>query len=91
MHISKIRIDEYPGDGVQAISVLKPQCANMNFSYQRINDRMFQQVMHKWGELKINYINIFQNDKAFSISVGNTYSEYQLIYTFLDSLQQGGK
>ena len=29
---SKISIDEYPGDGVQAISSLQPQSANMTFS-----------------------------------------------------------
>ena len=39
----------------------------------------------------MNYIKIFQNAQALSASVGNTYSEDQLIHTFLDSFHQGGK
>ena len=51
---------------------------------------MFQQVVHKGGESEINYIKIFQNDQALKASVGNSYTEYQLMHTFLDNFQQGG-
>ena len=57
-------IYEYPGDGLQAITRLKYQCANVNF-YENIRYNItFQQVVHKGGESEINYINIFQNAKA---------------------------
>ena len=39
----------------------------------------------------MNYIKISQNAHALSIYVGNYYSEYQLIHTFLDNFHQGGK
>ena len=39
----------------------------------------------------MNYIKIFQNAHALSISVGNSYPEDQLMHTFLDNFHQGGK
>ena len=39
----------------------------------------------------MNYIKIFQNAHTLSISVENSYSEYQLMHTFLDNFHQGGK
>ena len=39
----------------------------------------------------MNYIKRFQNAQALSVSVGNIYSKYQLMHTFLDNFQQGGK
>ena len=54
-------------------------------------DRTFQQVTHKGGEYAINYINRFQNAHALSVQVGSSYSEDQLMNTFLDSFHQGGK
>ena len=45
----------------------------------------------KGGESEINYIKIFQNAQGLSVSVGNTYSEYHLMHTFLDNFHQGGK
>ena len=39
----------------------------------------------------MNYIKRFQNLHALSISVGNSYSEDQLMHTFLDNFHQGGK
>ena len=54
-------------------------------------DTTFQQVTHKRGESAINYIKRFQNAHALSVSVGNIYSEYQLMHTFLDNFHQGGK
>ena len=53
-------------------------------------DRNFQQFTHKGGEYTINYIKIFQNAHALSVSVGNSYYEDQLMHTFLDNFHQGG-
>ena len=39
----------------------------------------------------MNYIKIFQNAHASSISVGNSYSEDQLMHAFMDNFHQGGK
>ena len=83
--------DEYPVDGVQAISRLKSQCANMTFSGQSRYNRLFQKLIHKGGESEINYIKIFRNSKASEISVVNSYSEYQLIRTFLEIFQPVGR
>ena len=54
-------------------------------------DRTFQQVTHKGGKSSINYIKIFQNAQALSVSVGNNYSEDQIMHTFLDNFQKSGK
>ena len=76
-------IYEYPVWGVQAIKRLKPQGVNMSF-YDKIRyNILFQQVKQKLGESATNYIKVFQNAKALEISVGNSYSEDQLIHTFL--------
>ena len=37
------------------------------------------------------YIKRFQNAQALSVSVGNSYSEDQIMHTFLDNFQQSGK
>ena len=59
-------------------------------SYDKIRyNRLIQQVIHTRGESAINYIKIFQNDKALAISAGNTYSYVQLIHKFLEVLQKG--
>ena len=39
----------------------------------------------------MNYIKIFQNAHALSISVGNSYSEDQLMHTYMDNFHQSGK
>ena len=39
----------------------------------------------------MNYIKRFQNAQDLSVSLGNTYSEYQPTHTFLDNFHQGGK
>ena len=39
----------------------------------------------------MNYIKLFQNVEALSVSVGNFYSEDQIMHTFLDNFHQGGK
>ena len=39
----------------------------------------------------MNYIKRFQTAQALSVSVGNSYSEYQLMHIFLDNFYQCGK
>ena len=39
----------------------------------------------------MNYVKRFQNAHALSIFVGNAYSEYQPMHTFLDNFNQGRK
>ena len=39
----------------------------------------------------MNYIKIFQIAQALSVSVLNTYSEDQMMHTFMDNFHQGGK
>ena len=63
----------------------------MTFADKSKYDRIFQQVTHKGGESAINYIKRFQNEQALSVSVGNSYSEDQIMHTFLDNFQQSGK
>ena len=63
----------------------------MTFADKSRYDRTFQQVTHKGGESAINYIKRFQNAHSLSVSVGNSYSEEQLVHTFLDNFHQGGK
>ena len=63
----------------------------MTFADKIRYDRTFQQVTHKGEKSAMNYIKIFQNAHALSISLGNSYSEYQLMHTFLDNFHQGGK
>ena len=84
-------IYEYPGDGVKAISLLKSQCANTTFYDQSIYNRLFPQVAHKGGESEINYIKRVHNAKALEISVGNSYSEDQMMFTLLENSQKRGK
>ena len=69
----------------------KSHCANMIFADKSSYDRTFQQVTHKGGESAINYIKRFQIEQAFSVSVGNSYSEDQMMHTFLDNFHQSGK
>ena len=39
----------------------------------------------------MNYIKIFQNSQALSVSVGNNYSVDQLLHIFMDNFHQDGK
>ena len=52
---------------------------------------MFQKIIYKEGDSEINYIKIFNNSKALGISVVYSYSEDQLMHTFLENFQKGGK
>ena len=63
----------------------------MTFADKSGYDRTFQQVTHKGGDSAINYIKIFRNAQALSVSVGNSYSEDQIMHTFLDNFHQSGK
>ena len=63
----------------------------MTFADKSRYARTFKQVTHKGGESAINYIKIFQNAHALSVLVGNSYSEDQLMHTFMDNFEQGGK
>ena len=60
----------------------------LTFADKSRYDRTFQQVTHKGGESAINYIKIFKNAQVFSVSVGNSYSEDQIMDTFLDNFHQ---
>ena len=84
-------IAEFPKYGIKCIEKLQSHCANMKFAYKSRYDRTFQQVTHKGGESVINYIKRFQYSHALSVSVGNSYSEDQLMHTFLDNFHQGEK
>ena len=88
---SRILIAEFPDDGIKCMEKLQSHCANMTFADKSRYDRTFQQVTHKRGESNINYIKRFQNAQALSVSVGNSYSEDQIMHTFLDNFQQSGK
>ena len=63
----------------------------MTFADKSGYNRTFQQVTHKGGKSAINYIKRFQNAQALSVSVGNSYSEDQIMHTFLEFFQQSGK
>ena len=84
-------IAEFPKDGIKCLENLQSYCANMTFADKSRYDRTFQQVTHKGGESAINYIKIFQNAHALSVSLGNSYSEDQIMHTFLDNIHQSGK
>ena len=70
---------------------LQSHCEKMTFAEKSSYDRTFQQVKHKGVESTINYIKRFHSAHALSISVENSYSEDQLMHTFLDNFYQGGK
>ena len=70
---SRILIDELPGYGIKCIEKLQSHCAKMTFSDKSRYAKTLQQVTHKGGESEINYIKIFQNAQALSVSVGNNY------------------
>ena len=84
-------IAEFPKYGNKYLEKLQSHCANMTFADKIRYDRTFQQVTHKGGESEINYIKIFQNAQALSVSVGKSYSEDQIMHTFLDNFHQSGK
>ena len=63
----------------------------MTFADKSRYESTIQQVTHKGGESAINYIKRFQNAHALSVLVENSYSEVQLMHTFLDNFEEGGK
>ena len=84
VHIRRL-IAEFPADRIKCIEILQLYCANMTFSDKSRYDRIFQQVTYKEGESEMNYIKIFQNAEALSVSVVNFYSEDQIMHTFMDN------
>ena len=88
---SRRLIAEFPDDGINCMDELQSHCANMTFADKSRYDRTFQQVTHKGGESAINYIKRFQNAQVLSVSVVNSYSEDQIMDTFLDNFQQSVK
>ena len=82
---------EYPTDGIKCLEKLQSHCAKMTVAGKSRYDRTFQQVTHKGEESAINYIKRFQNAQALLVSVGKSYSEDQIIHTFLDNFHQSGK
>ena len=88
---SRILIAEFPKYGIKCIEKLQSHCANMTFADKSRYDRTFQQVTHKVGESAINYIKRFKNAQVLSVLVGNSYSEDQIMHTFLDNFHQSGK
>ena len=88
---SRRLIAEFPKYGIKRIEKLQSHCANMAFADKSRYDWTFQQVTHKVGESAINYIKRFQNAHALSVSVGNSYSEDQIMHTFRDNFHLGGK
>ena len=87
----RILIAEFPKDGIKCLEKLQSHCANMTFADKSRYDRTLQQVTHTGGESAIKYIKRFHNAQAFSVSVGNSYSEDQIMHTFLDNFHQCGK
>ena len=63
----------------------------MTFDDKSRYERIFQQVTHKVGESAMNYTKRFQNAEVLLVSGGNSYSEDQMMHTFIDNFQQGGK
>ena len=81
---SRRLIAEFPKYEIKCLEILQSHCANMTFADKSRYDRTFQQVTHKGEGLSINYIKRFQNALALAVSVGNSYSEDQIMHTFLD-------
>ena len=52
----------------------------MTFSERNSYDRILQKVTHKGGESKMNCFDVLQNAQALSVSVGNSYSEDELMH-----------
>ena len=88
---SRRLIAEFPDDGIKCMEKLQSHCADMTFADKSRYDRISQQVSHKGGESAINYIKRFRNAQAFSVSVGNSYSEDRIMHKFLDNFHQSGK
>ena len=88
---SRRLIADFPKDGIKCIEKLQSYCANMTFADKSRYERTFQQVTNIGVGSAINYIKKFQNAYALSVLVGNSYSEDQLMHTFMDNFHQGGK
>ena len=63
----------------------------VTFADKKRYDNFFQAVTHKHGESALNYIKRFHKAKTMAASVGNKYSEEDLMQTFVDNFQSPGK
>ena len=88
---SRRLIAEFLKDGIKCIKKLQSHCANMSFAEKVDMKGPYKKFTHKGGESAINYTKRFQNSHDLSVSVGNSYSEDQLMNTFLDNFHQRGK
>ena len=88
---SRILFAELPRYGIKCIEKLQSHFANMTFADESRYESILQQVTHTGGYSAINYIERLQNAHSLSIYVGNFYSEYQLMHTFMYNFHQGGK
>ena len=88
---SRRLIADFSMDRIKCIENLQSHCANMTFADISKYDSIFQKVTHKGGESAMNYIKIFQNAEALSVSVVNSHSEDQMMHTFMDNFHQVGK
>ena len=86
-----ILIAKFTGDRLKCIANLQSHCANMHFADKSRYERIFKPVTYKRVDPAMNYIKIFQNVQALSVSVGNNYSEDKIMHIFLDIFRQGGK
>ena len=67
-HIQNI-IDYYSGGGSKSITRLQSKFASIVYPDNSRYNILFQQIIHRGGELEIKYINIFQITKAMKNSV----------------------
>ena len=88
---SRILISEFPKYGIKFTEKLQSHCEKKAFAHKIRYYRTFQQVTHKGEESANNYIKGFHNAYALPFSVGNSYSEDQLMHKFLDNYHQDGK
>ena len=84
-------ITDFPENGVKCISKRQSHCPNMTFSEKGRYDSLFQKVTHKGGLSAMNYIKRSHNEQSLSVSVGNIYSDDQLVHIFFNNFHQGGK
>ena len=88
---SRRLISEFPAHRIKCIEKLQSYCANMTLADKSRYDSIFHKVTHKGGGSAMNYSKIFQNSETLSVSVGNSYSEDQLMLIFLGNFHKGGK
>ena len=84
-------LEEHLGLGVIALARVQRHCAMVTFVDKKRYNKLFQAVTHKHRESALNYIKRFHKAKTMAASVGNKYSEEDLMQTFVDNFQSPGK